>query len=65
MVMVDTDPIEVDRRLATGGLACPGCGGRLRPWGHARWRTTRGADRDARHLECSRFFGRGFRLPIG
>ena len=49
MVMVGTDPIEVDRRLAAGELACPGCGGRLRPWGHARWRTTRGADRDARH----------------
>lgn len=49
MVMVDVDPIEVDRRLAGGELACPGCGGRLRPWGHARWRTTRGADRDVRH----------------
>ena len=49
MVMVDVDPVEVDRRLAAGELACPRCGGRLRPWGWARWRTTRGADRDVRH----------------
>lgn len=49
MVMVGTDPVEVDRRLAAGELVCPGCGGGLRPWGHARWRTVRGADRDVRH----------------
>lgn len=49
MVMVGTDPVEVDRGLAAGELACPGCGGGLRPWGHARWRTTRGPDRDVRH----------------
>jgi hypothetical protein len=49
MVMVGTDPVEVDRRLVAGEVGCPGCGGRLRPWGHARWRTTRGVDRDVRH----------------
>ena len=31
------------RAAARGGLACPGCGGRLGPWGHARPRGLRGA----------------------
>jgi hypothetical protein len=39
--MVGTDPVEVERRLRVGDLAC-GCGGRLRPWGHARQRAVRG-----------------------
>lgn len=42
MVMVGTDPVEVDRRLRAGELVCP-CGGVLAPWGHARERTVRGA----------------------
>jgi hypothetical protein len=41
VVMVGTDPVEVDRRLRAGELACP-CGGDLAPWGHARARTVRG-----------------------
>lgn len=41
--MVGTDSVEVDRLLTDGLLVCPACPGRLRPWGHARWRTTREA----------------------
>lgn len=41
MVMVGTDPVEVERRLRAGELACP-CGGGLSPWGHARRRVVRG-----------------------
>lgn len=42
--MVGTDPLEVDRLLAGGGLRCPGCAGQLRPWGYARSRGVRGED---------------------
>ncbi|HET8590180.1 MAG TPA: helix-turn-helix domain-containing protein [Nakamurella sp.] len=41
MVMVGSDPVEVERRLRAGELACP-CGGGLRPWGHARARSVHG-----------------------
>ncbi len=41
VVMVGSDPVEVDRRLRSGELACP-CGGGLSPWGHARERTVHG-----------------------
>jgi hypothetical protein len=41
VVMVGTDPVEVERRLRAGELACP-CGGELAPWGHARERGVRG-----------------------
>lgn len=58
MVMVGTDPVEVERALAAGELSCPGCSGVLRPWGHARWRSSRGEDEDAvrhrpRRTTCS------------
>ncbi|HEY5877349.1 MAG TPA: DUF6431 domain-containing protein [Nakamurella sp.] len=32
----------VESHLGSGALACPGCGGRLVPWGHARVRLVRG-----------------------
>jgi hypothetical protein len=41
MLMVDTDSVVVERSLLAGGLACPLCGGVLRPWGYARWRVSR------------------------
>lgn len=41
MVMVDSDPVEVERALLAAELACPGCGGVLRPWGYARCRSSR------------------------
>ena len=41
MVMVGTDPAEVERALCAGELACPSCSARLRPWGYARVRSAR------------------------
>ena len=41
VLMVGTDPSVVDRLLFGGELACPGCGGQLRPWGYARGRRVR------------------------
>lgn len=40
MRIVGTGAVEVERALVGGGLAC-GCGGVLRPWGHARVRDVR------------------------
>jgi hypothetical protein len=44
VLMVDSDPARVELALASGELACPGCGGVLGPWGSARsrWRRGRG-----------------------
>jgi hypothetical protein len=39
--MVGTGWDEVDGDLVGGRLVCPGCGGRLGPWGHARERLLR------------------------
>jgi Domain of unknown function (DUF6431) len=44
MLTVETDPVAVEERLRSGGLACPGCRGVLAGWGRARARTVR--DRD-------------------
>ena len=41
MLTVGKDGAAVERRLAQGRLACPGCGGRLGPWGYARPRVLR------------------------
>jgi hypothetical protein len=49
MLMVDTDLVEVERLLLTGELICPSCGGVLRPWGHARWRSSRRESESVRH----------------
>jgi Homeodomain-like domain len=43
MVTVGVVAGVVERRLAEGGLRCPGCTGRLAGWGHARERVVRGA----------------------
>lgn len=37
MLMVGTDPVEVERLLLAGELGCPACAGVLRTWGYARW----------------------------
>lgn len=47
MKIVGTDALEVERALLAGNLACP-CGGRLRPWGHARRRVVRRRGPDER-----------------
>jgi hypothetical protein len=44
VLMVDSDPNRVELALASGELACPGCGGVLGPWGSARGRRLRGRD---------------------
>lgn len=41
MKIVGTIDAEVERDLIAGGVECPGCGGRLRPWGWARRRVVR------------------------
>ena len=41
MVTVEVDARDVERRLGEGKLSCPGCGGRLVGWGHARARSVR------------------------
>lgn len=43
MLTVEADVGSVERRLAAGGVSCPGCAGRLVPWGWARPRVLRGA----------------------
>lgn len=48
MQMVEADAASVESRLVAGEIACPGCGGELRPWGHARWRTLRDHGRPVR-----------------
>jgi hypothetical protein len=45
--IVGTDALEVERALLAGELVCP-CGGRLRPWGHARERVVRRLGREGR-----------------
>src|SRR4051812_7814566 len=44
MLTVETDPVAVEERLRSGGLACPGCAGVLAGWGWARARRVRGRD---------------------
>jgi hypothetical protein len=41
MLTVGNDETVVERQLAGGQLECPGCGGQLRGWGHAREREIR------------------------
>ena len=36
MLAVSHDAVSVELDLRVGQVACPGCGGRLRPWGWAR-----------------------------
>jgi hypothetical protein len=55
--MVGTDPVEVEGLLLAGELVCPSCAGVLRPWGYARWRSSR-LERDSvrhrpRRASCS------------
>jgi len=48
MQMVEADAESVEARLRAGEIACVGCGGELRPWGYARWRTLREYGRPVR-----------------
>lgn len=49
MLIVRERPDLVEAELAAGKLACPHCGGELRPWGHARERTARLGQASERH----------------
>ena len=49
MLIVGSDPLQVEGSLLAGELACPACQEALRPWGHARWRTARAGDGTVRH----------------
>jgi transposase-like protein len=42
--MVGTETLEVEGALLAGELACPGCAGRLAPWGRAQVRVVRHRD---------------------
>ncbi|HEX8760248.1 MAG TPA: hypothetical protein VF734_09805 [Pseudonocardiaceae bacterium] len=42
MLTVGSDPAGVEVRLSSATLSCPGCSGRLVPWGHGRVRVVRG-----------------------
>ena len=49
MLIVGNDPVVVETELKSGALACPPCGGELRPWGSARVRAARLAAGVERH----------------
>lgn len=67
MVTVNEDPVRVERQLAGGGLACPGCGGRLSGWGWARRRWVRGWPRlvRPRRTRCGGCAATHVLLPAG
>lgn len=48
MLTVGKDARGVERMLEEGSLCCPGCGGRLARWGHARRRVIFGPGRRGR-----------------
>jgi hypothetical protein len=54
MVMVGTDPAEVERQLRDGELCCPDCGGALARWGHGRERSVRAVGGLAQRLRPRR-----------
>ena len=54
MLTVGKDERAVEGLLASGGLACPGCGGRLARWGHARRRMVFGPGRRGRPVRPRR-----------
>ncbi|MDH6238595.1 hypothetical protein [Cryobacterium sp. CG_9.6] len=57
MLTVSHDPVVVELDLLVGRVACPDCGGRLRPWGWARARVIReglGTDWTGRRLRPRR-----------
>ena len=44
MLTVETDPVAVEQRLGSGGLACPGCSGVLAGWGVRCQNSATGSD---------------------
>jgi hypothetical protein len=69
VLTVGKDVSQVERRLSAGVLACPGCGGRLARWGHARARVLRGDDGSLRRCRprrarCAGCGGTQVLLPV-
>lgn len=69
MLTVAATAAVVESHLESGVLACPGCGGRLGPWGHARQRWVRGLDGTGvrvrpRRSRCSRCRATHVLLPV-
>lgn len=54
MLSVGPDPVHVEGQLVSGGLACPDCGQRLAPWGHAAPRFVREAAELVRRIRPRR-----------
>lgn len=69
MLTVGVDAAEVERRLVTGELACPGCAGVLTGWGHARPRVIRAESGGwlvrPRRAVCRGCGGTHVLLPVG
>ena len=70
VLMVGSDPDRVELALASGELACSGCGGVLGPWGWARSRWRRGRGGAGQRLRPRRGRCRACRathvlLPVG
>jgi Homeodomain-like domain len=59
VLTVGKDARGVERMLKEGGLACPGCEGRLAPWGHARKRVIFGPGRRGKVVRPRRSRCRG------
>ncbi|MGH7631674.1 MAG: helix-turn-helix domain-containing protein, partial [Gemmatimonadales bacterium] len=64
MLSVGPDPVQVEGQLVSGELVCPGCGGRLAPWGRAAPRFVRVTAQVVRRIRprraiCSRVGGCG------
>ena len=54
LLSVGTDCVHVEQQLISGELACPGCGERLAPWGHAAARFVREAAGSERRIRPRR-----------
>jgi hypothetical protein len=54
VLTVGNDAARVERMLEEGGWRCPGCGGRLARWGHARKRVVFGLGREGRQVRPHR-----------
>lgn len=69
MVTVGGDAAAVERRLAAGRLACPGCSGVLAGWGYARARAVRDSGRvlrvRPRRTRCAGCGVTHVLLPVG
>jgi hypothetical protein len=69
VLTVEADVGSVERRLAGGGVSCPGCEGRLAPWGWGRRRLLRGPGVTTllvrpRRAYCRRCRGTHVLLPV-